>query len=268
MASKFSLAQSAWTLDKNNIYTQLNYSNISNYNEIFGSPDYNTERYITDNTIQLYTEYGLFENTTLVASVPVKFLKTGRLSDVLNVLPESSSESKTALGNIVFGVKQQLINKTWLLAAQLNIEANTGTFYAKSGIRTGYNAWAFVPTINLGRSFKSYYIQGFTGFELRTNNYSSNFIIGGEFGYKIFKPIFLILYVDVVQSLKNGNIDLPVSNQLNALYVNDQSYGGYGLKVIGEITNKYGVTASFGGAFFGTNVAKKVALNIGLYHKF
>ena len=263
-----SLAQSAWTLDKNNIYTQLNYSTISNYNEIFGSPDYITERYITDNTIQFYTEYGLSKNTTLIASVPIKIIKTGRLSHVSNQFPESTSESKTAIGNIVFGVKQQLINKTWVLAAQINIEANTGTFYTNPGIRTGYNAWTFAPTINLGRSLKSYYIQAFSGFELRTNKYSSNFRIGGEFGYKIIKPVLLILYVDVVQSLKNGTVNLPLSNRLSALYVNNQSYGGYGLKVIGEITDKNGITGSFGGAFFGRNVAKKVSLNIGLYHKF
>ena len=262
------LAQSAWTLDKNKIYTQLNYSNISNYNAIFGSPDYFTERYITDNTMQIYAEYGLFKNTTLIASVPIKFIKTGRLSDDLNVMSKSDSESKTALGNIVLGIKQQLINKKWLLAAQLNIEANTSVYYAKSGIRTGYNAWSFMPTINLGRSFKTYYIQAFTGFALRTNNYSSNFKIGGEFGYKIFKPVLLILYVDVVQSLKNGSIVLPLINQQNALYVNDQSYGGFGLKVIGKLTDTYGVTSSFGGAFFGNNVAKKVALNVGLYRKF
>ena len=268
LASFTSLAQSAWTLDENQIYTQLNYSNISNYNEIFGSPDYITERYIKDNTIQLYAEYGLFKNTTLVARVPVKFIKTGRLSEAINVLPESISESKTAIGNIVFGVKQQLINKTWVLAVQLNIEANTGAYYAKSGIRTGYDSWTFTPTINLARGFKNYYIQAFTGLELRTNDYSSNYKIGGEFGYKIFKPIWLILYVDIVQSLKNGNIILPINNQFSALYINDQSYGGYGLKTIGEISKVFGATASFGSAFFGANVAKKVVLNFGLYHKF
>ena len=271
MALLFSLmafAQSAWTLDKHNIYTQLNYSNISNYNTIFGSPGYMTERYITDNTIQFYIEYGLLKNTTLIASVPVKIIKTGDLSDVLNVAPVSTSDSKTDIGNIAFGIKQQLISNTWQLAAQLNVEANTGAFYANSGIRTGYAAWTFTPTINLGRSYKSYYFQAFSGLELRTNNYSSNIKIGGEFGYKLFKPVFLILYIDMVQSLKNGNIDLPLSHQINALYVNNQSYGGYGLKVICEITEKSGITTSFGGAFFGNNVAKKVALNIGLYHKF
>ncbi len=266
--TSYSFAQGPWTLEKKKVYTQLNYSTISNYNAIFGSPDYETERTITDNTLQLYAEYGLFSNTTLIINLPVKFIKTGELTNSLNTTPFTISDSETALGNIVVGVKQQLLKDKWVLAAQLNIEANTSSFDSNSGIRTGYDAWTFTPTINVGRSFNGYYAQAFTGLDLRTNNYSSNFKIGGEFGVKVLKYIWAVAYIDFVQSFENGDIVLPLSNQLTALYVNDQSYGGYGLKGIGEITKAFGVTASFGGAFSGNNVAKKVAYNFGLYHKF
>ena len=55
---------------------------------------------------------------------------------------------------------------------------------------------------------------------------------------------------------------------MNGLYVNDQEYGGFGLKGIFEVNNNFGVNAGFGGAFFANNLAKAPALSFGLYHKF
>ena len=261
-------SQSAWTQEKNQWYTQINYSFISNYNEVFGSPDYTTERFITDNTLQLYAEFGLLQHTTLLVNIPFKFIETGRLSDVTNTAPNTTQNNEAALGNISIGVRQQIHRSKWVVAAQFNIEWNSSRYFESSGIRTGYDAMTFSPTLNLGRSFNKTYFQSFTGFDLRTNSYSSNFRLGGEFGLLLSKRIWIIVYVDIVQSLKNGDLNLPLNNLNTALYVNNQSYGGYGLKSIVKIIQNFGVTGSFGGAFFGENVAKKVALNFGLYHKF
>ena len=61
---------------------------------------------------------------------------------------------------------------------------------------------------------------------------------------------------------------LPAENQLTGLYVNNQEYGAFGLKAIGEFSNNSGITAGYGGAFSGNNVAKQAALTFGVYHKF
>lgn len=260
--------QSAWTQKKGEVYSQLSFSSISNFSEIFGDPDYQTERKITDQTLQLYVEYGYSNNTTLIINIPVKFIKTGDLTNISNVAPITISESKSSLGNIEFGFKQKLYARKWLVTAQLNIEANTGSFDTSSGIRSGYKAWGFTPTINIARSFNRFYIQGFSGVHLRTNKYSSSFKIGGEIGTKPINKLWVILYIDAIKSFKNGVIELPLSNQLTSLYVNNQEYGAYGLKGIYEFSDKIGATAAFGGAFYGNNVAKRIALNLGLYHKF
>ena len=42
---------------KGNFYTQLSFTSISGYNTLFGDPDYNTEREISDRTLQFFTEY-------------------------------------------------------------------------------------------------------------------------------------------------------------------------------------------------------------------
>ncbi|WP_299132820.1 hypothetical protein [uncultured Tenacibaculum sp.] len=262
-------AQSPWTKKKNEGYVQLSFTTISNYDKLFGNPDYNTERKITDNTLQLYGEYGISDKTTLFANIPLKMVQSGDIAgQTLLPIPFTTKESTSSIGNVQFGVKHNFYNKKWVLSGQLGIEANTGSFNEASGLRTGYDAWTVTPLFLAGRGFNSWYIQAFTGFDIRTNDYSSAYKLGGELGYKAINWLWVAGFLDGVMSLKNGEIALPLSNNLTGLYVNDQSYAAFGLKLIGEINKNFGANASFGGAFGGRNVAKKAALNFGIYYKF
>jgi len=265
LSAQLLLAQSPWTQEKGKFYTQLSFTTISNYDEIFGDPDYETDREITDNTLQLYGEYGLSNKTTLIVNLPVKFISTG---DAVNATPFIAEESTSALGNVSVGLRHQFYNKKWIISGQVNVEANTGTFEAASGIRTGQDAWTFTPTLNVGRSFDKFYIQAFTGIDIKTNDYSNNFKIGGEVGTKVHSKIWLIGFVDIVNSFQDGDVAIPLSNAATALYVNNQEYGAFGLKAIGEINNSLGGILTFGGAFSGNNVAKQAALTFGLYKRF
>lgn len=266
-------SQGPWTQEKGKLYTQLSFSTIPNYNELFGDPDYTISGEITDNTIQFYGEYGLSEKTTLLVNIPYKLITFNSTStincittpcpDILNIQYKENS-----LGNIEIGLKHNFYNKTWLVSGQLSMEANTGSFDENSGIRTGYDAYTFSPLFIAGRGFSTSYLQTFIGSNIRTNNYSSNFKIGGEYGSKISKNIWLIGFLDISKSFKNGNIVLPVSNLATGLYVNDQEYGVVGLKAIGELSDNFGVTASLPAAFFGNNVAKQLAFSFGVYKKF
>ncbi len=259
-------AQGAWTQKKGKAYTQLSFSNIGPYADIYGNPDYSTEREITDNTVQLYGEYGLNDKTTLILNLPLKLIETS--NPVSTGTPITTAASKTSIGNLEVGIKRNFYNKKWVVSGQVNLEANTSSFDNASGIRTGIDAWSLTPTINAGRSFKWFYAQVFTGVALRTNDYSSSFKIGGELGVQPIKRILVIGMIDVVKSFENGNVILPPSNTLTGLYVNDQEYAAYSLKFIGEITEMLGVNVGIGGAFSGNNVAKRQALTFGVYHKF
>lgn len=264
--TSISIAQSAWTKKKGEAYVQLTFTGINNYSTQFGDPDYDTEREVTDNTLQLYGEYGLSDKTTLILNLPIKLIKTG--SPVQNDLAITTSTSNTSLGNIEIGVKQKLFDEKWVGAVQLNIESNTSQFDIASGINSGYDAWSFTQTLNVGRSLNKSYVQGFIGLVLRTNDYSSNFKIGGEFGANLVKKVWFIAFVDIIKSFENGAVALPLTNLLTGLYVNNQEYAAFGFKAIGEITDKFGVNLGIGGAFSGNNVAKQKALSFGLYHKF
>ena len=259
------LAQSPWTKKKKEGYVQLSFTTIPNYSKLYGGNMAIIPRKITDNTLQLYSEFGLSDKTTLIASVPLKMVNTGELTVPFTALAE---ESKTSLGNIQVGVKHNFYNKKWLLTGQLTIEANTGSSNAASGLRTGYDAWSFTPLFIAGRGFDKWYIQAFTGFDIRTNNYSSNYKLGGEIGYKTLDWLWIAGFLDGVASLNNGDITFTTENLTTGLYVNNQSYAGFGLKFIGEINDNFGANIGLGGAFSGKNVAKAPAISFGVYHKF
>jgi hypothetical protein len=263
-------SQSPWTQEKGKFYTQLSYTTIPNYDALFGDPDYAIPGEISDNTIQFFGEYGLSEKTSLVVNLPLKLITINDFKDPrIDCIGDCSQDfNETSLGNIEIGLKHNFYKKNWVLSGQFSVEANTSSYDAISGIRTGYNAWSFTPLFLAGRGFGKTYVQAFIGANIRTNNYSSNFKIGGEIGRKITKKIWLIGFLDISKSLENGDILLPTENNFTGLYVNDQEYGSFGLKGIGEFTDKFGITAGFGGAFFGNNVAKQAAMTFGLYHKF
>lgn len=259
-------AQSPWTKKKKEAYLQLSFTTISNYSEIFGDPDYITDREINDNTIQFYTEYGLTDKTTLLVNLPFKLVSSNDL-----VVPDASAQtteaSENSLGNIQLGVKHNFINKKWLLTGQLNVEFNTSSFDELSGLRTGYDATTITPLILTGRGFDTWYIQAFTGVDIRSNDYSSSFKLGGEIGYKASDNIWLAGFLDGVASLTDGDVAVSNANRLTGLYINNQSYAGFGLKVIGEINKKLGANIALGGAFGARNVSKAPAITIGAYYK-
>lgn len=259
------VSQSPWTQKKNKGYFQLSYTTISNYSEVFENTE-GTEREISDNTLQLFTEYGLSDKTTLIVNLPLKLVSSNDLV-VASSNPFTTEDSKTSFGNIQVGLKHKFLHKKWLLSGQLNVEANTGSFEEASGLRTGYDAWTVTPLVITGTSFGDWYLQAFTGADIRTNEYSSSFKLGGEAGYKTLDWLWIAGFVDIVSSFKNGDIEEPLTNILTALYVNDQSFGGFGFKFIGEINEKFGANLSLGGAFSGENVAKQAAITLGLYYK-
>jgi len=262
-----SIGQSGWTQEKDAWFTQFNYTRIGPYSELFidGDKTRTTPREIEDNTFQLYAEYGLDRKTTLSLSLPIKFIKTGDQTTIAP--PVIESKGVTSFGNIEFGIKRNLINKSFVLSTGVIVEANTGVYDDASGIRTGYDAWTFTPGVYFGKSYKNLFLQGNAGVGFRTNNYSHFFRGGAEVGYKFLNRIWAIFYLDYKKSFYNGTINLPPNNKETALYVDNKEYAAYGLKAIYELTNQLGITAGFGGAFSANSEARKAALNIGLFMK-
>ncbi len=260
-------AQSAWVKEKGKLYSQLSYSSIPEYGGIYSDESYVPSRLITDNTIQLYAEYGLSDKLTLIGSVPIKAIKTGETTANSTFPLTINEKSKTTLGNITLGLKHKIYDAKFVVSGQLNIALNTSSFDNASGIRSGYDAYTFTPTLNIGRGYSKYYIQGFTGFDIRTNGYSSNFKIGGEAGFTGIKNIVLVGFLDYVKSFENGTITLPASSLETGLYINDQEYAAIGLKGLYNFTPNFGITAGMNGALSANNVPRKMAMSAGVFYK-
>lgn len=262
-----SIGQSAWTLEKDAWYTQVNYTTIGPYSNLFvdGDGSVKIPREVTDNTVQFYAEYGLDNKTTLFANIPIKLIKTG---DEAIADSGTVSESLSALGNVGFGVKRKLYDNNFVVSGLLALEANTSTFDAPSGIRTGYDAWTVSPSVGIGKGTSNVFVQGNLGVDFRTNSYSHSFKGNIEGGYKFFNRLWLILHVDYIKSFENGDAAFPIENLNTLLYVNDQEYAGYTIKGIFEISDQIGVTGALGSAFSANLQARKAAINIGAYFKF
>ena len=261
-------AQNAWTKKAGETYLQLSYNTINNYSKLFSNDknfaDYSLQRKVSDNTLQAYSEYGITEKTTIIAAIPLKLVSSG---DALVSSPTLSNGNLSGIGNITLGIRQSFYTDKFNIAGQLNVDTKTSSFDAKTGLNTGYDAWSFTPTISVGKGWNKFYLQGFTGVTLRTNDFNHSFKLGGEAGYKIVPSIWLIAFIDINAVLNDGSIVLPASNYLTGLYVNKQAFTAYGLKVIYEINKNFGVNFAFAGASAGNYVAESPSLNFGVYCK-
>lgn len=261
------IGQSAWNINENTWYTQLNFTGIGPYSELFvnGNETAKTPREISDNTFQFYADYGLNNKTSISLSIPIKFIKTG--SQTIQGDPMIAENKISSLGNIGFGIKRNLYKGGIIVSAGLFVEANTAAYDDASGIRTGYDAWTIRPAIIIGKAFDNLFLQSGLSTGFRTNNYSHFFRGSAEVGYKFMGKLWTIFFIDYKVSFDNGTIDLPENNISTSLYVDNQEYVGYGLKAIYDLNEQLGITAGFGGALSANAEARKASFNLGLFMK-
>lgn len=264
-------SQSAWTQKEGNVYLHASYNSITNYSDLFsnqqGSEDIPLDREVSDNTFQLYGEYGISDNFSVLLSVPIKFLRTGR---ALVENPNNSEDNFTALGDFEVGVKYLFYDDLFNITGEVLISPNNASFDNETGLRSGLDAWSFSHLITIGKSWERFYLQGFFGLSLLSNSYNNQTRLGIEGGAKFFDKIWLIGFLDRLNSLNDGSLrysDFPLSNQVTGLYVNNQEYLAFGVKGILEINPKWDITAAFAGASSGNLVAKAPSFNLGLSYK-
>lgn len=267
--SVVSYSQSAWVKAKGELYSQISYNDISNYIRVFNKngDELFTSRTISDRTIQLYGEYGLTDKLTIVGVIPIKMLKTGKVVSEYGSLPTIKEGTLTALGNVDLGGRYLLSENKVNLTIQLQIGFPTSSFDNDTGLRSGINSLVINPSISIGKGSANWFLQGSAGFLLRTNNYSNGARLYAEGGRKFFNRLWIIAFVDIVDSFEDGSRVELKQNLQTFLNLNNSEYKGYGVKFIGEVNNKFGLTAALGGAFSAHFEAKQASYNIGVYYK-
>jgi len=262
------LAGGPWTQEKGRGYAQVSFSVIPAYNSLFGreGETIDLNREVTDQTLLGYGEYGLTPGLTIIGELPLKFVSTAdevlQGSDFPNNVLESGSLS--GLGNISFALKYALVRKRLLFSGQVKIDAPTATSEASTGLRTGTDAWGVAPILILGGSQGELYAFVESGVRFRSNHYSQEFLLGGEVGVSLLSRFWLIGVLDVRQSIDDGTHDNENSEQ-TGLYPDNQEYFAFGLKVIAEISPRFGINFSGFGAASGNLVAESPAVTLGVY---
>jgi len=260
-------AQSPWVQTKAGFYAQAAWHFIPAYKTLFGpdGADKPLDRRLSEGTFQLYGEYGVTEKTTVIATLPLRFMKAGEFLQNF-ATPETAAGSLAGFGNISLGIRHQLINKRIPLSASLRVDLPTGRYDDATGLRTGYHALTVLPMLSTGIGLGWGYGFVYGGYGYRSNDYSHFLDFGVEAGLKIGKA-WLIGFSEWVHPLKNGDIQLPLHNRLTGLYVNDQSYWSIGLKGSYSLTRFVGIVVSAAGAAQAENVPKSPGLGVAVYFK-
>lgn len=260
----------AWTRKKGGGYAQLGFSNISAnslYSNTGGIDEIDLNREVTDHTLQLYGEYGLSDKLTLSTSIPLKIVETS--DEVLDgAFPNLlESGSLTSLGNIsvaaIYGLPQ---TKNWVATAKLRVDLNTADYDEATGLRTGYDAWGFAPSLNGGYGSKNFFATTEIGVNLRTNSYSHQFFANFQAGANYNQRIFLIAGLEFLQSFENGDFNDGNGFQ-TGLYVNDLEFTAFTIKLGGYPIKNLGIWLASGGGVDGNFVARGRALSISVSYQ-
>lgn len=276
-------AQSAWLRAKGETYLQFSTTGIFNYNSLFlGDMDYDLHTRGTDISVQLYGEYGLTENMTLFGSIPFKhlnFKETDSSITVYEIDPISGiiydngeitlpkGGTLFGLSNIDLGIRQLVLDRDLIMSVQLAISIPTISSDSNKGLRTGYDATILKPGLSVGYSKQNYFIQCFVGYEYFNNNYSDRFKGYLEAGVQFKGKLWLIAYLDILESLNNGSRSEMLYEWMG-LYVDNQEYAAVGFKLIYELNEQFGITFNPGGAFSAYLLPKSAAYTLGTYLKF
>lgn len=266
------VAQSPWVAGKGKGYAQLGFTGIGPYNSLFseGSGVYRLVREVSDRTLQIYGEYGVRETTSLLAILPYKMLATGNLVD--NPTPDTGGVIITegtfsTLGNVQLALRQNFLSEGVVFSGQFTVELPTAGFDETMGLRGGLNAISVVPSFSVGMGTSRVYGFVSTGVALRSNNYSSEFRLGGEIGLRVISRVYVCAVLDIVSNFEDGNASEDFRQLQTGLYLNNQGFFAYGLKTIIGFTDKIGINAAFYGAGSGNLVARSPSVNAGFYVK-
>ena len=264
-----SYANSPWIQPRGEFITRFSLSYIPAYQELYLSENgpLSTEREITDATLQIYSEYGIYEGGSLALSIPLKRVESGRLVDPSNSSPLTTSGNLLSSGNVRLFWKQAFLDWDTKLSGQLLVEFPSGAYDAPTGLRSGYDALAIVPSISFGAGSEKYYYFAYLGVGYRSNKYSSFLQNGVEGGYQVARGIWIAGVMDLLYSFTDGNRIDPAANHLTGLYVNDQEYLSWGFKFFGDLNPNWGISGAVYGAVSGNLVPKAPLFNVGLHYR-
>lgn len=258
-------AQSPWVRSRAGAYLQAAWHFIPAYKSIFDAngDDRPLQRKLSENTFQIYGEYGFSKRLTGVVNLPFRYVIAGKTTQLSM---QTASGYVANLGNISVALRYNILQKSIPLSFSLRLDAPANAYNAPTGLRTGYNAFTVMPMLSAGMGFGRAYTFAYAGYAYRNNGYSHYINAGAEGGLKIGR-FWIIAFSEWIYSLENGQITLPANNLETSLFVNDQGYLSVGFKGIYAINRFLGVVLSTAGVVQAYNLPQSPGIGLGLYFK-
>ena len=241
-------AQQAWTSPKGKFYSQIGYTPHNYYGIIIGKDVIETNRQSADNNFVGYLQYGITDRLmgTLIVPYNISSSKLKSGTDTYGL----TDGTLAGFSNIQTALTYRFLEKNgFVLSGKMNVALPTATYDAAKGLRTGDDCTAFEPSLLVGFGHAKYFASAEIGVGYRTNNYSSQNLLGVQIGkflgrkkklLAIFNPHYRLSNND--GSRADGNTRYTVS------FLNNQSYLVYGLKFGYKLTDKLMIWSSIRGA--------------------
>jgi hypothetical protein len=262
-------AGGGWTPKKGSGYLKLGQNAI--YADRYYSPDGSL---IDITTIGLYTtsiygEYGLSDKFSVIAYVPLFVRNTLNKKRFRFSGREEPGDELNTFGDMDLSLKYGFYqSENWNLSARLTLGLPTGTTGGgETGIlQTGDGEFNQMLRLDASRPvFGNGWLSAYAAFNKRSNDFSDEWRVGAELGYKLWEHFSAAAKVDVVQSFFNGAATLSLGN---TIFGNNVEYISPAVELAYQCDSGLGVSVSAAGAVSGKNVLAAPNYGAGVFWNF
>jgi hypothetical protein len=237
------LSQGPWVKEKGHGYSHLVFGVLPTYNGVFNGNFNKLEDLgidLFEVSLQSYTEYGFAEKWQLTTNVPFQLINI-RASSIQG---PASNHHIVGFGNVEIGAKYELNKGKIPVAIGVNVGLPTGSSEDHTGLRTAYQSTYVYPYLSTGKGFDRTYVYGFIGAGLFTQDISNDLRMGGEIGRHYRDKIWVMINFSLKQSLFDRETPELDTYLATRLYVNNQWYNSFALKLAYEISDNKGLNFS------------------------
>lgn len=220
----------------------------------------------------LYGEYGVTDNLTLIGYIPI-FSRTFFNNTVSKVTGDVilPGESLNGIGDLDLRLKYTFLNAGIVASIQGGIGLPLGKDSGGSlgNLQTGDGETNFLGRVDLSKSFavgsNSGYVSLYGGYNKRSKGFSDELHFGVEGGMGLGSRFWVIARLYGVQSRNNGNsTDVPIGT---SLFSNNAEFLSFSPELSYQLTSHIGIAASIGTALSGKIILARPSYEFGVFVK-
>ncbi len=218
----------------------------------------------------LYFEYGLTDKFTIITNGAIfsrsynNNIVSGTTGEILD-----TGDAINGIGDIDLSLKYGLFSRGGFSgSASLTFGLPLGEEQGgpQKNLQLGDGEFNQMLQFDLGKSFNWGYGNAYAAYNNRTEGFSDEFRFGVEAGTSILNSrLSLTMRVFGILSLQNGAENLePV---FSSVFANNTEHVSFQPEVNYNFNDKYGISVSAGGAFYGRLIFASPSYSVGFYAK-